>query len=367
MTIQGYSTPAGTRRFAERFANSPDISGSHYRVFDDGIGTGGLMLSSLGLGTYLGSPTPEDDARMAEAAVVSVESGAVNVIDTAINYRCQLSERSIGSALDRLKDKGFGRDELFIATKNGFLTPDAAFDEDFRSYFQREFIDTGIVIANEIAGGIHCMSPKYLSDQLERSRKNLGLETIDLMYLHNAAESQLPVVGRPEFMHRLKAAFAFYEAARRENKIRYYGMATWNCFRVKQDHPEYLALEEVIDLARTIGGDRHGFRFIQLPYNLALTEAQTLQAQPLGESMTSTLEAAKASGIGVFTSVPLMQGQLLDQDALPAFGGLTTPAQRCLQFVRSQPGIIAPLVGHKTPDHVQDNLAVAKVSSESRT
>ena len=37
---------------------------------------------------------------------------------------------------------------------------------------------------------MHCMSPAYLENQIERSRRNLGMETIDLFYVHNP-ESQL--------------------------------------------------------------------------------------------------------------------------------------------------------------------------------
>ena len=51
------------------------------------------------------------------------------------------------------------------------------------------------------------MSPAYLENQIERSRRNLGLETIDLFYIHNP-ESQL-AEGRAEvFRQRLKDAFA---------------------------------------------------------------------------------------------------------------------------------------------------------------
>ena len=66
---------------------------------------------------------------------------------------------------------------------------------------------------------------------------------------------------------------------RSNNKIRYYGMATWTCFRVAQNNKEYLSLEEVVNLAEKVGGKQHGFRFIQLPYNLAYSEALLLKNQ----------------------------------------------------------------------------------------
>lgn len=364
MSIPGFATPEGTQRYQTRFEGKNEaglpIAEGHFRTTAQG-----LHLTSLGMGTYLGGVDAEASQQMTEAAVRSVASGAVNVLDTAINYRYQLSERSVGQALKTLLAQGFQRDEIFISSKNGFIAPDAAMQEqgeDFRSWFQQRYLTSGLIQPEDIAGGMHCMAPAYLNDQLNLSLANLGVETLDLMYLHNAAESQLPEVGRPIFMERLRQAFAFYESARAEGRIRYYGLATWNCFRVNAEEAnEFLSLETVVSLAESVGGKNHGFRFSQLPFNLAFTEALTQANQPVEGEFLSLLEAATALEIGVFTSVPLLQGQLLKEASLPRFEGLSTSAQSCLQFVRSNPGVLAPLVGHKQPAHVKDNLAVASV------
>lgn len=58
---------------------------------------------------------------MFNAIIESVQSGGVNVIDTAINYRYQKSERVVGAALRYLLEKGYQREELFIASKNGYI------------------------------------------------------------------------------------------------------------------------------------------------------------------------------------------------------------------------------------------------------
>jgi len=362
-TIPGAATPEGTERYRARFEGQSSggqaIAEGHFRET-----TQGLRLTSMGMGTYLGALDDATSAQMTVAAVRSVASGAINVLDTAINYRYQLSERSLAKAIRQLLAQGFQRDELFICSKNGFISPDATLQaqgEDFRAWFQQHFIAPGKITPQDIAGGMHCMTPAYLDDQLSRSLDNLGLQTLDLMYLHNAAESQIPEVGRAVFMDRLKLAFEFYEQARKDGRIRYYGLATWNCFRVEaEESEEYLSLETVVRLAESVGGSDHGFRFVQLPFNLAFTEALTLPTQPVEGELMSFLEAAMSLDIGVFTSVPLLQGQLLNQ-SLPKFEGLQTPAQECIQFVRSNPGVIAPLVGHKNPRHVEENLQVASV------
>jgi aryl-alcohol dehydrogenase-like predicted oxidoreductase len=67
----------------------------------------------------------------------------------------------------------------------------------------------------DVAGNAHCMHPAYLSDQLERSLENLQLDTLDLLYLHNASESQMPIVGVDNFTLRLIKAFEWAEQARK--------------------------------------------------------------------------------------------------------------------------------------------------------
>jgi len=59
---------------------------------------------------------------MFNAIIESVQTGGLNVIDTAINYRGQKSERVIGAALRYLIEQGYNRNEFFICSKNGYLT-----------------------------------------------------------------------------------------------------------------------------------------------------------------------------------------------------------------------------------------------------
>lgn len=139
-----------------------------------------------------------------------------------------------------------------------------------------------------------------------------------------------------------------------------YGMATWECFRVPKENPQYLSISETIEMAKKAGGENHGFRFIQLPYNMYYDQAMMLKNHQINGKDVSTLEAATHFGIGVFTSVPLMQGRLLQPGVLPDFGGLG-PSQRCLQFIRSTPGVVAPLIGQKTQSHVDQNMQVMKI------
>ena len=117
-------TPEGTLKYVER-ANKAHIPKLNFRkpiLEDDTV----LHLSTVGLGTYLGVPNDQDDFEVYNAAKNLALSGGVNVFDTAINYRCQKAERSIGAAIKSLISyHGFSREEFFISTKNGYIPDDS--------------------------------------------------------------------------------------------------------------------------------------------------------------------------------------------------------------------------------------------------
>ena len=349
--ISGFATPEGTKNFTAKHDSIPE---KNFNIFQD------LNLSNVGIGTYLGNPDSDTDIIVKNAVKKSVLAG-MNVIDTAINYRAQKAERSVGQAISELVNENkISRDEIFISTKNGYVTNDGDIQEDLMQYIIRELGKPGIVKEGDISSGYHCMTIPYLEDQLNRSLKNLQLECIDLIYLHNAVEGNLEM-PKETFLQKLKDVFEFYEQKRKDGKIRFYGMASWDCFRVAEDHKTFLSLEKVIEIAKSVGGDDHGFRFIQLPYNLHFDQAFMQKNQLVDGKSASILDSAKQLNVGVFTSVPLMQGKLLDwAKDKPAFSAVS-PSVGLLQFIRSTPGVLAPLVGQKSDEHVTENLEVLKI------
>jgi aryl-alcohol dehydrogenase-like predicted oxidoreductase len=347
------ATEEGTTKYAAKFQGH--AADGHFRQGRE------LVLSSLGIGTYLGQANESTDAGYAAAVVAAVELG-INVIDSAINYRLQRSERSIGTALRVLAHKGFARDEIVVCTKGGYLTADGSMPVDPNRYFFEEYIQKGVFTANDIAGGCHCMTPRFLENQLARSLKNLGVETIDVYYLHNP-ETQLGDVSREEFSKRVREAFTFLESMVQRGRIQYYGMATWNGFRQPKEAPDAMQLAEIAKIAKEIAGDGHHFRFVQLPFNLGMTEALTLGAQTLATGEKTAMEAAEELGLHLIVSASLLQGQVAQN--LPAFVaealGLENDAERALQFARSAPGITTALVGMSRTAHVEANARLAQV------
>ena len=352
--ISGSATSEGTKKFAQESSANQ----ANFNEFE------GFTLSNVGIGTYLGDADTKTDELVTNAVKESITSG-INVIDTAINYRAQKAERSVGKALAELiQDNKISRDQVFISSKNGYVTNDADVNLGFWEYVKEEYSQKGIIKEGDVTSGYHCMTSTYLSDQLDRSLKNLGLECVDLMYLHNAVEGQIKDITKEQFLENLKSVFELYEQKRDEGKIKFYGMATWECFRVTNDNPQYLSLEDTVNLAKKIGGENHGFKFIQLPFNMYYDQALLKKHQLLGDVPVSALESAVNLGIGVFTSVPFMQGRLLTPGTMPEFNDLK-PSLRALQFIRSAPGILAPLIGQKSSSHVSENMEIMQIPSMS--
>jgi len=341
--LKGRATSEGTAAYrANRGATTPD---GHVRRWR------GLQLSSIGIGTYLGADDDATDVLYEEAIEQAVLAG-INVVDSSINYRHQRSERAVGRALTRLvRARGVAREGIVVATKGGFLPFDGP-------------PPPGLLRPADLVAGCHCMTPRFLEDQIERSRVNLDLETIDIYYLHNP-ETQLGELPRREVTRRLRAAFEFLESAARDQRIALYGTATWAGYRQPQSARDFLSLPDLVALAEEVGGPEHRFRVVQLPYNLAMTEAFTLANQPgaPGEPVP-LLESARRLDIYVMSSASIYQGQLARN--LPAvidrfLPGLDSDAQRALQFVRSTPGVGTALVGMKTPAHVAEAARLCAV------
>jgi aryl-alcohol dehydrogenase-like predicted oxidoreductase len=319
------------------------------------------VVSALGIGSYLGDCTDAEDERYRRSVHSAVTSG-VNVIDTASNYRCQRSERAVGHAVAEAIAAGdVRRDELVVCTKGGYVALDGeppASREAYEEWLEKELFAPGILTPDDLVRGGHSIAPTFLAHQLAQSRKNLGLQTIDVYYLHNP-EEQLLVLDRVTFLAKMRTAFALLEERAESGEIAGYGCATWLGLRVPPEHKQHLTLAELVAIAREVGGTTHHFRAVQLPVSLAMPEAARLPTQPLGRKLVPLLEAADALGLGVVASAPLMQGRLsagLPQEINELFPSCTSDSQRALRFTSSLPGVATVLAGMRSGEHVKENL-----------
>jgi aryl-alcohol dehydrogenase-like predicted oxidoreductase len=331
--LSGHATREGAERLAVDIGKGSSAATFYSKTQD-------IFISNVGIGTYLGAVSNQTDLAYAAAVHAALEVG-INLIDTSLNYRRQRSERAVAAGIRRFIEKSGGqRDEIVVCSKGGYLVPEA--------------ITPGTLGPDDVVDGKHSIAPAFLADQINRSRRNLGLETIDVYYIHNP-ETQIQVVQTPEFMNRIRAAFDQMERAVSDGFIRYYGTATWDGYRGGG-----LSLRALVAVAHQIAGDSHHFRFVQIPFNLGMQEAMT---DPV-EGGRTVLDLAAELGITVIASASLLQARLsrdLPSEIVQMMPGLTTDAQRAIQFVRSTPGISSALVGMADTSHVVENLAAANV------
>lgn len=377
---RAYATEAGTSRYARR--HGVGLAADAYSQ------VARLSLSGLGLGTYLGRPDDATDAAYVAAVTEAVRRG-INVFDTAANYRCQRSERAVGRALGALFASGeLYRSEVLVASKAGFVAYDGSPPVDPKAWLQAQTVDRGLCKPDELSAGCHCMAPEFLTATLAQSLANLGLETVDVYFVHNP-ETQLQSIDRDRFDDRLRSAFEALEAAAEAGHLRAYGIATWSGLRALPHERDHVSLARAVRCAEEIAGTRHHFKAVQLPLSLSMPEALLLRNQEVQGVWLNALEAAERLGLVTFTSGTLHQGRLtrtrpahvpplpepqrLEPPMLREFAAserdllyadqrdaalrawLHQPVSAALQFARSAPGVTTALCGMAGVAHVAEN------------
>ncbi|ERH01520.1 MAG: putative oxidoreductase (related to aryl-alcohol dehydrogenase) [Halonotius sp. J07HN6] len=367
------ATDSGTWAYRDRFGDR--FGRTYFRRFPPGV------CSSIGLGTYLGEPTDAVDDDYRASITAALDSG-INMIDTAINYRCQRSERVVG---DALATSDVDREEVVVATKGGFLPFDGSQPDEPGEYIREQYIDTDIADRDTLVRGSHSIEAGVIDHLLDRSLSNLDLDRIDCYYVHNP-ETQLLEREPQSVYDSLETTFELLERRRAAGDIGCYGLATWEAFRVPPSAEQHLSLATLLDRAAraadAVGVDDHGLQVIQLPFNIEMADAFTQASQPAppesddagsdsdgsgGDSIdadtddgrVSALEYAHEVGLHVVTSASIGQAALAESipPAIAAELAGDTTAQQAINFARSAPGVTTSLVGMSSPDHVDENVA----------
>lgn len=354
--VNGHATTTATQTFAASHHTSEDF---YQNVLD-------LTLSSIGIGSFAPEPYKEENYlySFTDSTIKAVELGC-NVIDTAINYRCQESEKEIGKAILALQQAGISRESLFISSKAGFIPLDFPFPENPYEWIEANILTPKRATKEEIIVDQHCLAPDYIRWSCEQSLRNLGLETLDVFYLHNP-EFQLGYLPREELIQRLQTAFKTCEALADEGKIRAYGIASWNGFLYEPEHTEFLNLQQVFDAAREAVGVENRFLFLQVPYNLAKPHPYSYTNQQMEDGLFYTFfQAAKKLGFQITTSSSLLRMNLFKRPFNQTVGSLLgefemSDLHRALQFARSAPQVDCALFSSKNPEHMEHNLMMTQ-------
>ena len=354
--MPGRATPAGTARYASRFGDLPD----HFRQPDR------LKLGSIGMGSRPGEARGADDLGYRSALDRAVELG-VNVFDTSISYRMQHSERCIGAGLRRaIREGKIARDEVVVVTKGGHLTLDTRLvrtRSEAERYLVSTYVDSGLVDVEGLVNGSHSLDAPFIRDQIERSRRNLGLATIDVYCLEDP-ELHLLAKGPTQFRRLLCAAIEVLEEAVAEGTIAAYGFSTWSGLFVPYTEKGHLSVNDLFEAVLEVGGADNHLRALTFPYSVAMGEAMGLPSQfGAGARPSGVLETLEGTGIALLSSTPLVRGRAtgrLPEALRRALAPARTPAQAALQFARSTPGITTTLVGMRSIEHVEENLELAR-------
>ncbi|GAB7094372.1 aldo/keto reductase [Halolamina litorea] len=348
------ATHDATWRYRDRFGDR--YGRTYFRRFGPGV------VSSIGAGSYRGDPTAAVDERHHDALVTALQNGC-NVVDTAPDYRCGRAEGVVGDALAAADTD---RESVLLSTKGGFVPFDGERPTDPAAYVREQFVEPGIVDPADLARGSHAISPSFLDAMLDRSLDALGVDAVDCYYVHNP-ETQLSARPREDVYDHLRAAFEHLEREIDAGRIGRYGVASWDAFRVSADHEQYLSLARVLDCARAAAeavghdADDHGFEALQLPFNVHMADAFTVDnhEDPESGEAVSALEFAHRERLSVVASSALMGGELVDglpADVAAELAG-DSPAQRAINFARSAPAVVSALVGMGRPSHVREDLA----------
>jgi len=367
--IAGHATPEATRAYADRFTG--EVGEGH---FSDFLKTR-IRLSSIGIGTFPGEASPEVDAAYA-AIIAEALARGINVIDTAAHYRYGRSLAAVGAGVRTALAQGVAREAMFLISKGGFLTLRGGVPEDMQAWFEREIVAQDLGGYEDLAKGAHLISPAYITYQLDLSRKLMGVETLDA-FLVDQPEVHIPLIGKEALNQKLLKVFTELERAVGEGRLRYYGISTFEGFRVETDDALFESLTSLQGLAEkaaqtATGNDhaRHHFKLVQMPFNQVMLEGFTRFNHATGQgNVASTLQAAYQLGVYVMASHTLLKGHLAEQsvDAVAqALAQLPSPAQRAIQFNRSTPGLGTSLVGVSNPGHLADLLAVARLAPLER-
>jgi aryl-alcohol dehydrogenase-like predicted oxidoreductase len=295
------------------------------------LGKTGRAVSVIGLGTWqLGADWGEVDEADALAVLDAAVASGVTFLDTADVYGDGRSEKLIGQFL--AANPGAG---LTVATKMGRrVTQDPALYTlgNFRAW-------------------------------TDRSRANLGVDTLDLVQLHSP----------PTAVYSVDAVYDALDTLVAEQRIAAYGVSVET------------SAEALTAIARP------GIATVQIIFN-------AFRRKPLDQ----VLPAAQAAGVGIIARVPLASGLLSGRythdttfaandhrtfnrhgeafdvgetfsgvdfdtgvDAAQEFAAMApagaTPAQAALRWVIQQPGVTTVIPGARNPEQARQNAAAAQL------
>ena len=176
-------------------------------------------LARLGMGARRLAPGQPHHRQALEAFL----EGPLNVIESAPDVTGGNEEILIGDAWNHWVEKAPRNrvEGLFTVVHTGLLNPQAALLAETRKQRGQPFEE--ILSLGE--GVQFCMHPGFLSDQLERSRRRLGIGSVDLVLLRLPERLPEHLEAR-ELLSRLRRAGEFLQEECRLGRVGAFGLST---------------------------------------------------------------------------------------------------------------------------------------------
>jgi aryl-alcohol dehydrogenase-like predicted oxidoreductase len=262
----------------------------------------------------------------------------INFIDTSNSYGDVLgdSERMVGKALQDGK-----RDKVILASKFHFPQSDDPNDQG--------------------------NSRRHIMQAVESSLQRLQTEWIDLYQIHR------PAMETPQ-----DETLRALDDLVRQGKVRYIGCTTYPAWMVM----EGLAISEKMNLERFVTV-QPPYNFLDrrvenelvplaLRYNLGLIPWSPMAMGILAGRYNSVEDIPKEARLG--GGGPFVKGRLTEKAilayqkfALVAKDLNIPPSQLALLWLKDQPSVVAPIIGPRTEDHLEDAIPVMDMHLDQET
>lgn len=299
-----------------------------------GPAVGRLGYGAMGLAGFYGA---SDEKQGIDTINFALDQG-MTMIDTADFYGFGENEALVGRAIGRR------RDEAFIASKFGVV-----FDPDEPTATEKS---TGWGISLKVSG-----KPSYVRKSLDASLKRLGVDAIDLWYVHHIDPSTP-----------LEETVGAMAEAVRAGKVRYLGLSNVTPDEVQRAHAV------------------HPITAVQYEYSLWRREAET-ELLPTLRSLGIALVAWSPLGSGFLSGASPAIGENDSRQLDPRFarenlaanrerfapfvalaGELgVTPSQLALAWLLHQGDDIFPIPGTRRTERVLENAAAAAIKLDGAT
>ena len=309
-------------------------------------GYSGSGLSRLILGTHLGDFSDEVSNQYQEAIAYALQNGIAS-IDGAINYRGMRSEKDEGAAIRKLISDGvLQREDFCITSKAGLLFGDITERTNPQTYLEKHLKPRGITGEDfcEYDGLFQTLNPAFFEVALEQSLQNLGLETIDIHYIH-IPEITRAGIGAEAFYDRMEDLFRWYESKVTEGKIRCFGLALEFMGKEPEEEKWHFELEALKRRALKAGNGGTHLKYVIYEYNIGCPYPVTTVSQTVDGQAVTLAEACRRLGFETVASMPFAMGEALKEHS----------AGELLEFALG--GADHVIVGSKSTEHIRELLA----------